>query len=85
MEKILTVAELLTEEAKKFSSPLTPEALSLLVDLVANKHAKNHVEAALNAAARKARAKENPADYGTGEIWVDKESILKAYPLENIK
>lgn len=47
--------------------------------------AKFHVAAALEAAAEKAKAKENPADYGTGEIWVDKGSILSAYPLENIK
>lgn len=25
-----------------------------------------------------ARAKENPADYGTGEIWVDGDSIINA-------
>lgn len=42
-------------------------------------------EAALKAAAENAVAKENPADYGTGEIWVDEKSVLNAYPLTNIK
>jgi hypothetical protein len=47
--------------------------------------AKLHVQAALQVASETARAKEDPADYGTGEIWVDKQSILSAYPLTNIK
>lgn len=47
--------------------------------------AKLHVKAALEAAAENAQAKENPADYGTGEIWVDKKSILSAYPESNIQ
>lgn len=49
------------------------------------KFAKLHVEAALREVSEKARAKEDPADCGTGEIWVDKQSILSAYPLTNIK
>ena len=49
------------------------------------KFAKLHVQAALKKASEKAIAKENPRDYGTGEIWVDKESILNAYSLNNIK
>ena len=49
------------------------------------KFAKLHVEKALEAASEKAIAKENPSDYGTGEIWVDEKSILNAYPLNNIK
>jgi len=47
--------------------------------------AKMHVEAALEAASENAIAKENPSDFGTGEIWVDEDSILNAYPLNNIK
>jgi len=47
--------------------------------------AKLHVEAALKAAGENAIAKENPADYGTGEIWVDEKSILNAYSLDKIK
>lgn len=51
----------------------------------AREFAKMHVKAALEAASERAVAKENPSDYGTGEIWVDKKSILKAYPETNIK
>ncbi len=47
--------------------------------------AKLHVTAALEAASYNAKAKENPSDYGTGEIWVDKKSILESYSLNNIK
>ncbi len=41
---------------------------------------KLHVQTALEAAANNAEAKENHSDYGTGSIWVDKKSILNAYP-----
>ena len=54
-------------------------------ELVAIEFAKMHVQAALEAAAQSAIAKENSADYGTGEIWVDAGSILHSYPLSNIK
>jgi antirestriction protein len=47
--------------------------------------AKLHVKAALKAASENAVAKENPADYGTGEILVDENSILNSYSLDNIK
>lgn len=47
--------------------------------------AKLHVQAALKAAAASAKAVERPNDYGTGLIWVDKQSVIEAYPLENIK
>lgn len=47
--------------------------------------AKLHVKAALEAAAENAVAKENPNDFGTGEIWVDSKSILNAYLLTLIK
>jgi len=42
--------------------------------------AKLHVKAALEAAARKAQGY-----HGAGDSNVDKDSILNAYPLENIK
>ena len=85
---IPTAEELLIEEAKKFSSPLTPEALTLLVINVANQHALNHVQSALEEASQKAKI--------TYEYWgntgseycdesVDKNSILNSYPLTNIK
>ena len=43
---------------------------------------KLHVEAALKAAASDAHTKDVPY---TDDVEVDKESILNAYPLENIK
>ena len=46
--------------------------------------AEVHVQAALEAAAENAQAKEDPSDYGTGEIWVDRNSILNAYSLKDI-
>jgi hypothetical protein len=49
------------------------------------KFAKACVQEALIIAADNAVAKENPSDYGTGEIWVDKKSILEAYSLNKIK
>lgn len=39
--------------------------------------AKLLIEEVVNKCAEEAEAKENPADYGTGEIWVDKKSILR--------
>ena len=60
----------------------------LILNVIVNymiEFAKLHVQAALEAAADKAIAKENPSDYGTGEIWVDSSSILKSYSLDNIK
>ena len=44
--------------------------------------AKFHVESALKAAASDAHTKDVPY---TDDVEVDKESILTAYPLENIK
>ena len=55
------------------------------VEKIMKEYAKLHIEAALKAASEKAKAKEDPNDYGTGEIWVDKKSILSAYPLTLIK
>lgn len=50
--------------------------------------AKLHVESALKAASINAETKEeygNPYDTDDRYYVVDKESILKAYPIENIK
>lgn len=38
---------------------------------------KEIVEVVIDQCAEEARAKENLLDYGTGEIWVDKKSILQ--------
>jgi len=55
------------------------------VEFSHTEYAKLYVTEALKEASEKAIAKENPDDYGTGEIWVDEKSILNAYPLTNIK
>lgn len=55
------------------------------LELIILDFAKLHVQEALKCAAECARAKENPSDYGTGEIWVDKKSILESYSMNNIK
>lgn len=50
--------------------------------------AKLHVQAALEAASKKAKTKEDIAIFAEGSYKtqvVDKESILKSYPLSNIK
>jgi hypothetical protein len=53
--------------------------------LIARELIELHVEATLKSAADNAIAKENPEDYGTGKIWVDRNSILKSYPKHLIK
>jgi hypothetical protein len=50
-----------------------------------NLKAKFHVEAALKAAKEKATASNNPKFKGDVNPIVDDDSILNAYPLENIK
>jgi len=50
------------------------------------KFAKLHVEAALEEAAYNAEIMdERDGDSGEGAIYINKQSILKAYPLTNIK
>jgi hypothetical protein len=56
---------------------------------LAKEFAKFHVEAALKAIAEKAKLKPYPYnscdECGRSDMDVDKNSILNAYPLENIK
>lgn len=85
MTQIPTAEELLLEEIKKFTSPLTNVGLQLLVINVANEHAKNHVQAALKAAAENAEITNKARFPGDYNPVVDEDSILNAYPLENIK
>jgi len=84
---IPTIQELLIEESKKFSSPLTPEGLQLLVQNVAYQTAKLHVEAALKAAAKNAKVFNGHLSETTARnrTTVDIMSILNAYPLDLIK
>lgn len=48
---------------------------------VAKELMKEVARQVLELAAEKALAKENPADYGTGDIWVDKDSIMEVLKL----
>lgn len=49
---------------------------------LAKEYAKEAIKADREHLLNYARAKEDPADYGTGKIWVDKDSILKAPNIE---
>jgi len=53
------------------------------IDLI--EFAKLHVEAALKAASEKADVIYDGISFGTPDYIVDTETILKAYPLKNIK
>lgn len=91
MNKIPTAEEFIRQEYAKFVA--INKDYSEEIDETSLKEAsewmiaftKLHVEAALKTASERAIAKENLAAYGTGEIWVDKQSILNAYPLTNIQ
>lgn len=83
MTNIPTAEELLSEEIKKFTSPLTNVGLQLLVINVANEHAKNHVQAALKEALESIPCLGSSTDIATYEEVRD--AVLNAYPLENIK
>lgn len=83
MTQIPTAEELLLEEIKKFTSPLTNVGLQLLVINVANEHAKNHVKAALKEALESIPCLGSSTDIATYEEVED--AVLNAYPLENIK
>jgi hypothetical protein len=80
------------EEFFKSSIPKYESVSELMTDgdifYHAKEFAKLHVEAALKAAAENAETKEE-ASYGVDEIYytrvVDKDSILNAYSLTNIK
>ncbi len=69
-----------TERGLSLDTVWTDSAVKAMIEF-----AKLHVQEALKAAAKRAVAKEDPSDYGTGEIWVDEKSVLNAYPLNNIK
>ena len=84
---IPTAEELLDNNIAKHNIPWSQDVEKYYGAINASmiEFAKIHVQAALEAAADKAEAKENPLDYGCGGIWVDPQSILKSYPLSNIK
>jgi hypothetical protein len=88
-----TIKEILAEEAKKFSSPLTAEGLELLVTNVAIEFAKLHCIEQARVISEKTKmydanedcdyvdeAGNYPEDYR-----IDRNSILNAYSLDLIK
>ena len=73
MKNILTAEEFMLDTLESMDQQEVERAMI--------EFAKMHVEAALKAAAENAEV--NIPDYGDYEV--DEESILNAYPLENIK
>ena len=73
MKNILTAEEFILDTIESMDQQEVERAMI--------EFAKMHVEAALKAAAENAEV--NIPDYGDYEV--DEESILNAYPLENIK
>lgn len=64
-------------------NPQAKESIQIMVEF-----AKLHVQAALKAASKQAKTKEDVAIFAEGSYRtqvVDKESILNSYPLKNIK
>ncbi len=78
-----TAIEFFEEKAKALKSDF--DDLPTWAIEAARELSSLHVRAALEKAAEEAVAKEDPQDYGTGKIWVDKNSILRAYPEYLIK
>lgn len=77
-----TITNFIEEEISKFSSDsLTPEGLQLLLYNVAKNCSDYFVEDALKEASEKA----DWEGHVLAAVEVDKDSILEAYPLTNIK
>lgn len=86
MNKIPTIQELLTEEASKYTAPIGPDGLTLLVHNVARKVCEFHIQAALEAAYNNAEVVDERVAYSPDPSYaVKKDSILNAYPLEKIQ
>jgi hypothetical protein len=86
MSKISTAEQLFKTEYSIMDSEYPEMAAHVRRKVI--EFARLHVEAALKAAAENAETKEE-ASYGVDEIYytrvVDKDSIINAYPLTNIK
>ena len=98
MAMIPTVEEFLTKELSKLPTGTKGEFVRLSADAdkalydAMIEFAKLHVKAALKLASEKAKQIEDPYSYtgNTGSEYpadyiIDKDSILNAYPLKNIK
>jgi hypothetical protein len=84
MSKIPTAEEFAWSQEQDFKTMLLEQdyqgVYKLMIDF-----AKLHAEAALFAANNNAVAKQDHSDFGTGDIWVDSDSILNSYPLSKIQ
>lgn len=77
MEKIPTAAEFYQNYIEENNNDSHVDTEEMMIEF-----AKLHVEAALKIASEDAHTKDVPY---TDDVEVDKETILKAYPLDNIK
>lgn len=87
MSDILT-AEEFVKEFRKTNPIADAESIEHWMAQHCIEFAKLHVEAALKSASKQAKTKEDIAIFAEGSYKiqvVDKDSILNAYPLENIK
>ena len=80
--KIPTAEEFFDSSSLKISNDTEYKYIQKVIKEKAIEFAKLHVEAALKAASEDAHTKDVPY---TDDVEVDKDSILSAYPLENIK
>ena len=77
----LTASDLIDKRYENFDELDSGDIWSNIEDLMIE-FAKFHVEAALKAASEDSHTKDVPY---TNDVEVDRDSILSAYPLENIK
>lgn len=80
--RIPTAEEFFDSSSLKISNDTEYKYIQKVIKEKAIEFAKLHVEAALKAASEDAHTKDVPY---TDDVEVDKDSILSAYPLENIK
>jgi len=88
MEKIPTIKELFNKYSNLYQfEEGDPKYLIDREDFMTalTEFTKLHVKAALEAATKRAVAEAYQPDYGAMDAFIDKESILSAYPEENIK
>lgn len=91
--KIPTAWELAQEAVIEYEGEISeienPESLKSIIQRLMITHTKLHVEAALKAASEKAQAYNKISVLGGKPIYkkikVNKDSILNAYPLDEIK
>ena len=86
MKKLPTAEEMLKSNYLLIENDKTCEAHTHLVVKQMQEYAKLHVQAALESAAEKVKTKkEDWCDKDENFMCVDKQSILNAYPLDNIQ